>query len=185
MTKIAVVVGSLRKDSFNLRLAKALSGFAATAQVEIVTLHDVPLFNQDEEKDPPKGVVEFKNKIKSADAVLFVTPEYNRSVPGVLKNSIDWGTRPYGTSVWTGKPAAIAGASPGAIGTAVAQAHLRSILTNLGMHVMGQPEIYLHFQDGMIDENGKVGEEKTEKFLKSFVEKFTAWVGTATTAKAA
>lgn len=178
MTKIAVVVGSLRKESFNLKLARALEKLAAgKLEFSFVQIGDLPLFNQDLESNVPAPVTMLKKEIESADGVLFVSPEYNRSIPGVLKNAIDWASRPYGKSSWAGKPAAICGTSPGAVGTAVAQSHLRSICAGfLDMKLMGQPEVYFSFKDGIIDSAGNVADESTKAFLQGFVDKLAAWV---------
>ncbi|HEY8189773.1 MAG TPA: NAD(P)H-dependent oxidoreductase [Micavibrio sp.] len=178
MFKVAVIVGSLRKDSMNLKLGKALGKLGQSKfQTSFLRIDDLPLFNQDLESALPASVVRLKNEIESADAVLFVTPEYNRSVPGVLKNAIDWASRPYGKNSWAGKPAAIAGASPGAVGAAVAQNHLRSIAGGfLDMKLMGQPELYLNFKDGAISEDGAVADEGTRKFLQSYADRFAGWI---------
>ena len=184
MTKIAVVVGSLRKDSINLKFAHALEKLAGgKMQFSYVNIGGLPLFNQDLEGEMPAAVLAFKKEIESADGVLFVTPEYNRGVPGVLKNAIDWGTRPYGKNSWAGKPAAICGASPGAIGTALAQAQLRAMSGFLDIPMMGQPEVYLTWKDGMFAADGSVTDERTKGFLQGFVDKFAGWVGVHGAAK--
>lgn len=178
MPKIAVVVGSLRKESFNKKLARALEKLAAgKLEFHYADIGDLPLFNQDLEADVPAAVTKFKNEISSADGVLFVTPEYNRSIPGVLKNAIDWASRPYGQSVWAGKASAVCGASQGAIGTAVGQAHLKGLVAGyLDMPMMGQPELYLQWKDGVIDGEGNISNEDTKKFLQGFVDKFIGHV---------
>lgn len=178
MLKIAVVVGSLRKDSYNKKLARALEKLAQGRMIfTYVDIGSVPLFNQDLESDVPAAVHKLKADIESADGVLFVTPEYNRSIPGVLKNAIDWGSRPYGKNSWAGKPAAICGTSPGAIGTAVAQTHLRSITSGfLDMPTMGQPEMYITYKDDYFDADHNVINEGTRKFLQGFLDKFAGWV---------
>ena len=177
MFKIAVIVGSLRKDSFNKKLVHALDKLNhPNLQFNIINVNDVPLYNQDNENDLPTPVANFKNEITNADAVLFVTPEYNRSIPGVLKNLIDWGTRPYGKNVWANKPTAIIGTSPGAVGTAVAQSHLRSILVSIGAIVLGQPEVYFIYKNDLIDVNDHVTNEDTKKFLQGFLDKYSSWV---------
>jgi len=177
--KIAILVGSLRKGSHNQALARALEKLAAgKAAFSYVEIGDLPLYNQDFDKDYPSQGVRLKQQIRDADAVLFVTPEYNRSVPGVLKNAIDLGSRPYGDSAFAGKPAAVIGASIGVIGTALAQQHLRNILAYLDMPVLGQPEAFLHFKEGLIDEQGTISNEGTKDFLQGFVDRFIAWVGT-------
>lgn len=172
MFNIAVVVGSLRKDSFNKKLALALDKLNhPKLKLSFIKIDDIPVYNQDLDNDLPASVVRFKKEIKEADAVLFVTPEYNRSVPGVLKNVIDWGTRPYGTNVWA-KPTAMIGVSPGAVGTAVSQSHLRHIMTSLGAGVFGQPEVYIVYQDGLIDDDHNITVESTKKFMQGFLDKF-------------
>jgi chromate reductase len=185
MFTVAVVVGSLSKDSSNLKLARALEKLAAgKLKFNYIKIGDLPLFNQDLEGNVPASVSTLKKEIESADAVLFVTPEYNRSIPGVLKNAIDWASRPYGNNSWSGKPAAIAGASPGAVGTGIAQAHLRSITSGfLNMPTMGQPELYFTFKDDLVDAEGNVSNEGTVKFLQSYVDTFTGWISTHSQAK--
>jgi chromate reductase len=140
-----------------------------------VAIEDLPLYNQDLEGELPPSVVRFKSEITAADAVLFVTPEHNRSLPAVLKNAIDWGARPYGQNSWSGKPAAITGTSPGALGTAVAQLHLRQVLGTLGALVMGG-EAYISFKPGLVDSNGTIADETTRGFLKAFIDQFAATV---------
>ncbi|MET7140352.1 NAD(P)H-dependent oxidoreductase [Xanthomonas sp. PPL139] len=175
--RIAVFVGSLRKESFNRRLAHALERLAGDrARFEYVEIGDLPLYNQDQDHDYPAQGRRLKTQVSSADAVLFVTPEYNRSIPGVLKNAIDLGSRPYGESAFAGKPAAVCGTSPGAIGSALAQQHLRNVLAYLDMPVLGQPEIFLQFKEGLIAEDGAIDDERTRKFLAGFVDKFIAWI---------
>lgn len=187
MTKIAIIVGSIRKDSSNLKLAKALEKLGGGRFSAVhVRIDDLPLFNQDLEGNVPAAVTRLKNEIEGADGVLFVTPEYNRSIPGVLKNAIDWASRPYGKNSFAGKPGAICGTSPGAIGTAVAQAHLRSVTAGfLDMAMMAQPELYLTFKEGLIDSDGNVSNPDTAKFLTGFVDRFLNHVGGAAKAKAA
>lgn len=175
--KVAVIVGSLRKDSMNLKLGKALAKLGQDKfETEFLQIGDLPLFNQDLEANFPEMATRLKNNISAADAVLFVTPEYNRSMPGPLKNAIDWCSRPYGKNSFAGKPAAICGASPGAIGTACSQSSLKATLNYLDIALMGQPELYLHFTDGLIDAEGNISNENTKKFLKRFVDNFAAWV---------
>jgi len=177
MSKIAVVVGSLRKESINRKLAEALAKLAGDSLTfDFVSLHDVPMFNQDHEADPPASVLRLREAIKAVDGVLLVTPEYNRSVPPVLKNAVDWVSRPYGKNGWAGKPGAIIGTSGGAVGTAVAQSHLRSIMTVLDVVLMNQPELYLVMKEGLIDDAGDVTNDGTAAFLKSWTEKFAGWV---------
>src|SRR5947209_452980 len=153
---LAVIVGSNRRDSINRQLAVALGHLSERHfQVQFVRIDDLPMYNQDVEAPLPLAVARFKGEIAGADAVLFVTPEHNRSIPAVLKNAIDWGARPYGQNSWSGKPAAITGTSPGALGTAVAQLHLRQVLGTLGALVMGG-EAYISFKPGLLDSNGTV-----------------------------
>jgi chromate reductase len=175
--KAAVIVGSLRKESFNLKLAKALAQLGQNKfEAQFLQIRDIPLYNQDLEENFPSQASRLKSEILGADAVLFVTPEFNRSVPGVLKNAIDWASRPYGKNAFAGKPVAICGTSPGAIGTACAQQHLRSMLGYLDVILMGQPEIYLQFKEGLIDDEGHISSDNTRKFLQGFVDRFSAWV---------
>jgi chromate reductase, NAD(P)H dehydrogenase (quinone) len=174
--KVAVIVGSNRRESVNRKLAQALSELGADKfAFSLVQIDDLPLYNQDLESDLPKGVARFKSDVTAADGLLFVTPEHNRSIPTVLKNAIDWGARPYGQNSWNGKPAAITGTSPGAIGTAVAQQHLRQILGDLGVLVMGG-EAYISFKPGLIEADGAIADESTRKFLTGFVDQFATLV---------
>ena len=158
---IAVVVGSLRAGSFNRRLAEALTKLpgAAGHGFEFVEIGDLPLYNQDQDSDPPAAATRLKAAIRAADAVIFATPEYNRSIPGVLKNALDHASRPYGDSAWARKPAGIIGTSQGATGTAMAQQHLRGVLAYLDMIVLTQPEAYIQFKDDLIGADGAVGEQ--------------------------
>lgn len=178
MFKIAVVVGSLRKESYNKKLARSLEKLAkGKMEFIFVDIGALPLFNQDLETNVPASVIKLKSDIESADAILFVTPEYNRSIPGVLKNAIDWASRPYGKSSWAGKPAAVCGTSPGAIGTAVAQAHLKGILAGyLDMPLLGQPEMYIVYKEENFDADYNVTNESTKKFLQGFIDKFADWI---------
>lgn len=174
--QIAVIVGSLRKESINRKFADALIKLApADFTFKFVKIDDLPIYNQDEENNPPASVTRLKSDIKSAQGVLFVTPEYNRSIPAVVKNLIDHGSRPYGQGVWGGKPAGVMGVSVGAMGTAMAQQHLRNILAYLDMPTLGQPEAFIHMKDGLIDENGNIG-EASAKFIQGWMDKYTAWV---------
>lgn len=173
---IAIVVGSNRRQSVNRQLAQALAGLAdGKFKAMIVQIDDLPLYNQDLEDPLPVSVSRFKEEIARADGVLFVTPEHNRSIPAALKNAIDWGTRPYGKSVWTGKPAAITGTSPSAIASAIAQQHLRQILGNQGAIVLGG-EAYVTFKPGLIGDAGVVSDPGTRAFLQSFVDQFATLV---------
>lgn len=175
---IAVVVGSLRRDSFNRKLAEGLAKLAPKDfTFMFVEIGNLPLYNQDDDADQPQSVRKLKEDVRAAQGVLFVTPEYNRSIPGVLKNAIDHGSRPYGKSAWAGKPAAIIGASPGAIGTAVAQQHLRSILGYLDMPTLGQPEAYVQVKDGLFEPDGSIG-PASAKFLQTWMDTFAAFVRT-------
>jgi len=177
MSKIAVIVGSIRRDSINRKLAEALVKLAGPKlEFTHVQIDDLPLFSQDLEPNPPAAVTRIKGQIEAADGVLIVTPEYNRSIPGVLKNAIDWASRPYGKNSFSGKPTAGIGTSGGAIGTAVAQQHLRSILAYLNVTLMGQPEGYIQFKQGLVDAQHNVTDESVRKFLQSYVDAFTAWV---------
>jgi chromate reductase len=172
--EVAVVVGSNRRESINRKLAHALVKLADSKLVaNFVQLDDLPMFTQDLESSLPASVQRFKSEIEQASALLFVTPEHNRSIPALLKNAIDWGARPYGRSSWAGKPAAITGTSPGALGTAVAQQHLRQILGDLGALVMGG-EAYVVFQPGLIDDAHAVADTSSRQFLHSFVDQFAA-----------
>jgi len=174
--QIAVIVGSLRKDSFNRTLATALAKLAPSEftfkQVEI---GDLPLYNQDDDGNPSAPVKRLKNEIAAAQGLLFVTPEYNRSIPGVLKNALDQASRPYGQSAWAGKPAGVIGISVGTIGTALAQQHLRNVLAYLDMPTLGQPEAFIHAKEGLFDANGNIG-EGSHKFLQSWMDRYVAWV---------
>jgi len=175
--QVAVLIGSLRRDSFNRRLAQAMQKLAPpTMSFKTVAIADLPPYNQDEEMNPHPAVARLKADVESSQGVVFVTPEYNRSIPGVLKNAIDHGSRPYGKSVWAGKPAGIVGASIGAVGTAVAQQHLRGILSYLDMPTLGQPEVFLQVGDGFFDDQGGIASADTRRFLQGWVDKYAAWV---------
>jgi chromate reductase len=174
--RVAVIVGSNRRDSINRRLAQALVNLGAGKfDASFARIDDLPLYNQDIEATLPAEVVRFKDAIARADGVLIVTPEHNRSIPTALKNAIDWGARPYGKSVWPDKPAFITGTSPGAIGSAMAQQHLRSVMTGLGMILLGG-EAYVTFKPNLIDEHGNIGDDSTKKFLQGFVDRFATLV---------
>ena len=175
--KIAVVVGSLRNDSFNRKLAIALAALAPPDfSFEHVRLDDLPLYNQDDDGRPSEAVKRLKTHISGSQGLLFVTPEYNRSVPGVLKNAIDHASRPYGQSVWAGKPAGVIGVSLGAVGTAVAQQHLRNILAYLDVPTLGQPEAFVQNKEGLFDERGHIGSPDTRKFLQTWMDKYLGFV---------
>jgi len=174
--RIAVLIGSLRADSYNRRLALALAGMApAHVTFEHIAIHDLPPYNQDEDARMPEPAQRLKREIEAADALMFVTPEYNRSIPGVLKNAIDWASRPYGKNSFAGKPTAVIGISIGTVGTAVAQQHLRTVLAYLDVPTLGQPEAFLQFKDGLIDPAGKVGNESTAAFLRQWLDSALAW----------
>ena len=175
---IVVIVGSLRKESFNRKMANALRELApASLKLEIVEIGQLPLYNQDLDPDnPPAAWKEFRARVKKADGVLFVTPEYNRSVPAPLKNAIDVGSRPYGQSVWDKKPAAVVSVSPGLIGGFGANHHLRQSLVFLNMPTMQQPEAYVGGADKLFDASGKITNDGTRSFLIKFMEAFAAWV---------
>ena len=176
--KIAVIVGSLRKGSYNRMIAKALCALAPSGtQCDIVEIGNLPLYNPDlDEGAVPPAWEEFRKRIRGADAVLFVTPEYNRSVPGPLKNAIDVGSRPYGKSVWSKKPAAVVSVSPGAIGGFGANHHLRQSLVFLDMPAMQQPEAYVGGAASLFDEQGALKVESTREFLRKFLDAFAAWI---------
>jgi chromate reductase, NAD(P)H dehydrogenase (quinone) len=174
--KIAVIVGSNRRESINRKLADALARLGeAKLAFHVVQIDDLPLYNQDLEADLPDSVARFKSEIAAADGLLFVTPEHSRSIPAVLKNALDWGSRPYGENSWAGKPAAITGTSPGAIATAVAQQHLRQILGALGALVMGG-EAYITFKPGLVSDQGRITDESARGFLQAFVDQFASLV---------
>jgi chromate reductase len=175
--QVAVVVGSLRKGSLNRKMALALAAIApASLRLEIVEIGQLPLYNQDDDASPPAPSVAFKQKIAAADAVLFVTPEYNRSVPGVLKNAIDVGSRPYGKSAWDGKPGAVISVSPGAVGGFGANHHLRQSLVFLNVPAMPQPEAYVGGAGELFDEAGGLKKPETRQFLERFLTAFATWI---------
>jgi chromate reductase, NAD(P)H dehydrogenase (quinone) len=177
--KVAVFIGSLRKGSFNRMTARTLASLApAELQLEIVEIGQLPLYNQDDDDNevPHPEWVSFRERIRAADAVLFVTPEYNRSVPGVLKNAIDVGSRPYGQSAWNGKPGAVISVSPGAIGGFGANQHLRQSCVFLNVPTMQQPEAYIGGAANLFDKEGNLTNDSTRNFLKGFMEAFSAWI---------
>lgn len=175
--QILVVAGSLRRDSFNRQLAKALIALAPPElSFAWARIDDLPLYNQDDDSAPADSVKRLKAEITASQGVLFVTPEYNRSIPGVLKNAIDHASRPYGQSVWAGKPAGVVGASVGATGTSMAQQHLRNILAYLDMPTLGQPEVFIHVKDGLFDEGGNLANAGSKAFLQGWVDRYVAWV---------
>jgi chromate reductase len=183
--RVAVVVGSLRKGSFNRKLAQAMvQGAPPELALEIVEIRELPLYNQDDDGDPPAASKAFKQKIAAAEAVLFVTPEYNRSVPGVLKNAIDIASRPYGQSAWKGKPAGVISLSPGAIGAFGANHHLRQSLVFLDMPVLQQPEAYVGGAGDLFDDSGAIKKPETKQLVDKFLAAFAEWVA-RTASKAA
>lgn len=174
---VAVIVGSLRKESFSLKIANALARIAPPAlKLEIVTLHGLSFYNQDLEANAPSDWIAFRERVQACDAVLFVTPEYNRSTSGVLKNAIDVGSRPPGKSSFNGKPTGIISSSPGAIGGMGAAMHLKSILPGISGPILQQPEIYLNGIGDAFDDKGNLVKEAVEKVLKQYVDAFAAWV---------
>lgn len=173
---VVVIVGSLRKESFNRKIALAMIELAqAPLKLEIVEIGTLPLYNQDLDADPPKEWRQFRDRVRPAHALLFVTPEYNRSTPGVLKNALDVGSRPYGSSVWTGKPGSIVSASPGPIGGFGANHHLRQPMVFLNVPLMQQPEAYIGGVDKLFDAQGNLA-PATQEFLAKFLQAFAAWV---------
>jgi chromate reductase, NAD(P)H dehydrogenase (quinone) len=176
--KIAVLVGSLRKDSFNRMMAKALAVLAPQSlKLEIVEIGQLPLYNQDDDgPNPPAAWTALREQIRAADAVLFVTPEYNRSIPGVLKNAIDVASRPYGKNAWDGKPGAVISVSPGAIGGFGANHHLRQCFVFLNVPVMQQPEAYIGGAADLFDEGGNLKKDSTREFLNKFLTAFATWI---------
>ncbi len=174
--QIAVVVGSLRKDSFNRKMANAIAKLApAEFSFKQVSIGDLPLYNQDDDANPAESVKRLKAAVTSAQGLLFVTPEYNRSMPGVLKNALDHASRPYGQNAWAGKPAGVLGVSVGAAGTAMAQQHLRNVLSYLDVFTLAQPEAYIHAKEGLFDEAGNIGAD-SKKFLQNWMDRYVAWV---------
>lgn len=175
-TKVAVIVGSLRKGSVNRVFAQALSKIARPKlDLQIVEIGDLPLYDQDLEAELPASVVRFKQQIESADAVLFVTPEFNRTFSAAIKNAIEWGSRPWGRNSWAGKPSAIIGATLGAVGTAAAQSQLRSVVSAVGTALTAQPEIYLNYREGLIVD-GEITDASLVGLLKDWIEKFADWI---------
>lgn len=174
---VAAVVGSLRKESYTRKLAVALAGLAPPSlEVRIVEIGALSPYNQDDEDSAPAPWVEFRGKIRAADAVLFLTPEYNRSVPGVLKNAIDVGSRPYGKSAWNAKPGAVISISPGAMGAFGANQHLRQCLVFLNVPTLQQPEAYIGNADKLFDAQGRVTVDSTRELLQRFMQAFADWI---------
>jgi chromate reductase, NAD(P)H dehydrogenase (quinone) len=175
--QIAVIVGSLRRDSVNRKLADAVVRLAPSEfTFKQLLIGDLPLYNQDDDAKPAAPVKRLKSEIYAAQGIVFVTPEYNRSVPGVMKNAIDAASRPYGQSAWAGKPAGILSASIGPIGAAMAQQHLRNMLAYLDVPTLGQPEVFMHIKEGFFDSSGNIADADTRKFLQSWMDRYTAWV---------
>jgi chromate reductase, NAD(P)H dehydrogenase (quinone) len=174
--EIAVLVGSLRRDSFNRKLADALEPLApAQFVLTQLPIGDLPLYNQDDDDHPAASVQRLKAALAAAQGLIFVTPEYNRSIPGVLKNALDHASRPYGHNAWAGKPAGVLGVSIGAVGTAVAQQHLRNVLAYLDVPTLGQPEVFIKAKEGLFDPSGKLG-DKSAKFLQGWMDAYVEWV---------
>jgi chromate reductase len=170
------IAGSLRRDSYNRAALRAAQSLAPNdAAVEIFELDGIPGFNEDKERDPPPSIVELKNRVRAADAILFVTPEYNYSIPGVLKNAIDWASRPYGQSVWDGKPVAVMGASIGAIGTARAQYHLRQCFVFLNMYPVNRPEVMITFAQQKFDSQGHLKDETSRQLVGHLLTNLADW----------
>jgi chromate reductase len=170
------IAGSLRKASYNRAALRAAQQLAPEgAEIEIFDLEGIPAFSQDAEGEPPAKVTELKEKVRAADAILFVTPEYNYSIPGVLKNAIDWGSRPYGDSAWEDKPVAVMGASVGIFGTARAQYHLRQVFVFLNMHAVNRPEVMIGKAAERFDEQGNLTDETTKKLIGQLLKNLDAW----------
>ena len=175
--KVGYLVGSLARGSINRKLAKALAKLApASLELREIPIRDLPLYSWDYDADYPEVARTFKQAIADADALLFVTPEYNRSIPGGLKNAIDWGSRPWGQNAFNRKPSGVIGTSPGAIGTALAQQHLRSVLRYCDAPLMNKVEAYVQFKPEMIDDDGNIANEGTEKFLRGYMEAYADFV---------
>ncbi len=174
--KIAVIVGSLRKDSFNRKLADAVVKLGPPDfTFQQLQISDLPLYNQDNDNDQAASVRRLKTEIKEVNGLIFVTPEHNRTIPSALKNALDHASRPYGQNAWAGKPAGILGASTGATGTSMAQQHLRNILVCLDVPTLGQPEAFIHVKDGLFDEAGEIG-AGSKKFFQNWMNRYVAWV---------
>lgn len=175
--KLGVIVGSNRRDSINRKLAQALVKLDGGAfEAKFIQIDDLPMFNQDHEQPVPAPVARYKAEVEGSDALLIVSPEHSRSIPAVLKNAIDWGARPWGKTSWPGKPAAVTGTSGGVISTAVAQQHLRAVLGDQGLHLMGG-EAYIQFKPDLVDADGTVADQAVAKFLKAFIDQFAAFAG--------
>lgn len=177
MKNVVVLLGSLSENSINKALAHAIEKLAeGRLKFDYLPIGDLPHYNNDLWSNPPGTVTDLKHRVEAADAVLIVIPEINRSYPAIIKNALDWASRPYGQNSWTGKPLAIAGASPGAIGTAAGQNHLRTTLPLYGFVVMGQPEVYFQFKPGLIDAQFEVTDDQSRGFLENFVDKYVDWI---------
>jgi chromate reductase len=173
--KLGILVGSNRRESINRKLAQALVRLGADQfEAKFIAIDDLPMYNQDNENPVPAPVARFKADLATSDALLFVTPEHSRSIPALLKNAIDWGARPWGKTSWPGKPAAIIGTSGGVISTAVAQQHLRAVLGDLGLQVIGG-EAYIQFKPELVDAQGNVTDDSTRTFLKTFIEQLAGF----------
>lgn len=183
--KIAVIIGSLRKESFNRKMAHVLMSLAPqNLELKIVEIGNLPIYNEDlDRENPPEAWLEFRKEMKQYDGILFATPEYNRSIPGVLKNAIDVGSRPYGQSIWSAKPAAIISLSLGAMGGFAANHHLRQCMVCLDVPTMQQPEAYIAQAGNVFNEQGKITKEETLAFLSQFMSTFSRWVEQNTSAK--
>ena len=174
--KILGIPGSLRKGSYNLSALRAAQQLAPPdVELEIFDLHGIPPFSEDDEKNPPAPVTEFKRKIREADAILFATPEYNYSIPGVLKNAIDWASRPYGDNAWNGKPVGLMGASVGVLGSARAQYHLRQVFVFLNVHSLNQPEVFIANASQKFDAQGNLTDEKTKEMITRLLAALVEW----------
>jgi chromate reductase len=177
MKNVAVLVGSLSERSINRTLARTVEKLAqGRLNFDYLDIGALPFYNNDLWDNPPATVTDLKQRVAKADAVLIVMPEFNRSFPAVVKNALDWASRPYGQNAWDGKPLAIAGASPGGIGTAAGQNQLRATLPLYGFVVMGQPEVYFQFTPGLIDEHFEVTDDQSRAFLENFVDKYVQWI---------
>ncbi|HBG04296.1 MAG: NADPH-dependent FMN reductase [Geobacteraceae bacterium GWC2_58_44] len=175
--QIVVVVGSLRRDSINKKLADALTRLAPPEfSFRQLQIGDLPLYNQDDDANQAEPVKRIKSEIRAAAGLIFVTPEYNRSMPGVLKNALDNASRPYGDSAWAGKPAGVVGASIGTIGSAAAQQHLRNVLAYLDVPTLGQPEVFIQVKEGFFDAAGNFASADTAKFLQGWMDRYVLWV---------
>jgi chromate reductase len=182
--KLGVIVGSNRRESINRKLAQALVRLGGDAfEAKFIQIDDLPMYNQDHENPVPAPVARFKAEVEGSDALLFVSPEHSRSIPAVLKNAIDWGARPWGKTSWPGKPAAITGTSGGAISTAVVQQHLRAVLGDGGLLLLGG-EAYIQFKPDLIDAQGAVADDSVRTFLKGFIDQFAAFAGRFVPARA-